>query len=324
MTCKCRLIEVAALLISMMLVCGVVVAQTRGQGPWWPHPIWGSQDQAGAANWMTPDKIRASLSLIKTGKIYELGFPYEDGMPLPKGRSYKWKIPKTMGPYRDTGLIWHEETLCTQIGQVGTQFDGLGHIGQRITMQNGKHADVFYNGFTANEIYAPEGLKALGVENAKPILTRGVLIDIAALKGVDTLPDGYAITMDDVRQALAKENIAESSIAPGDALLFNTGWWRTIGDKKKYISYSWPGIDGDVARWVIDKKASLIGSDTDGDLPGQWNVHFDILMKNGIFNLEFMTFESVLKDNIHEFLFVFTPIRFKGGTGSPGRPLAIL
>ncbi len=310
---------------AVLLVSGTLSAQTREQGPWWPHPIWGGKDQAGGSNWITPEKVLKSLSLIEKGKVYELGFPYYRGMPLLGQRTYSMIIPGTPtgGPYSGTDMVYNDDFLCTEIGQIGTQFDGPGHIGKRMKMEDGTVKDVFYNGYTLDEMKSPYEFRKLGVENVKPYITRGILIDIAGYKGVDTLPDGYAVTIEDVRKTLEKQKIDERNITPGDAILFNFGWWRVIGNAEKYKSFNWPGIDAEVVKWLIEKKASMIGSDSSGDPPKQAGVHHELIMKNGIFNLEFMTFEELLADKVYEFLFIFTPLRFKGATGSPGRPIAI-
>ena len=309
--------------ISTLLLFGTAEAQDQVEQPWWPHPIWGSDDQVGASNWITAEKILSSLSVVETGKLYELGFPYENGMALVGSRSYELVLPETSGPSED-GLLSHGEKLTTNIGQIGTQFDGLGHVGRRVTLEGGEQVDAFYNGFTVDEVYAPDGLQKLGIENVKPIITRGILIDIAGYKDMKTLPEGYVVTMADVRNALTRQDVDEGKITPGDALLFNFGWWRKVGDHERYVNnLSWAGIDGEVAQWVLSKKASMFGSDASGDPPDQRHVHFELLMKNGIYNLEFMNFESLLEDKVYEFLFVFTPIAFKGATGSPGRPIAI-
>jgi len=300
-------------------------AQTREKGPWWPHPIWGPEDQAGGSNWITPEKILQSLSVIKTGKVYELGFPYHRGMPLVLQRSYSMFLPgmPTGGPSEGTGSVYNDEFLCAEIGQVGTQFDGPGHVGKRIMMENGREQDVFYNGFTIDEMRSPYELQKLGVENIKPYITKGILIDVAAYKGVDVLPEAYVVTLEDVENALDRQNIGESSIEPGDAILFNFGWWQLIDDSETYLSFNWPGLDAEVVQWLINRKVSMIGSDASGDPPSQDGVHQNLIMKNGIFNQEFMTFEELIADQVQEFLFIFTPIRFKGATGSPGRPIAI-
>ena len=168
------------------------------------------------------------MSLVRTGKVYELGHVYERGMPLIGQRTFAMVIPAlpTYGPLGDARIVFNDEFLCAEIGQVGTQFDGPGHVGKRIALADGTTTDVFYNGVPASEMHNPYGLAKLGVEQVKPIITRGILIDVAGYKAVETLPSGYKVTLADVRGALARQQMSESDIKPGDALLFNFGWWR--------------------------------------------------------------------------------------------------
>ena len=142
----------------------------------------------------------------------------------------------------------HDDFLCAEIGQVGTQFDGPAHIGMRMTMADGTSKDVYYNGFTEqDDMKGFYGVESLGIENVKPYITRGVLVDVAGYKGVDTLDHSYEVTMDDVRGALAKQGISESSINDGDALFFNYGWSKLWGDPDTYntnprvSAWKWPG-----------------------------------------------------------------------------------
>lgn len=298
-------------------------AQTREKGPWWPHPIWGADDQAGGSNWITPEKILSAVALVKTGKVFELGHVYERGMPLSGNRSYNIFIPSfpTYAPTGKDRLVFNDEFVATEIGQVGTQFDGPGHVGKELKMADGTTTEIFYNGAPAEELRSPYGLLRLGVENVKPIITRGILIDLAGLKGVDILPEGYEITVADVRNALAKEGLKESDIQPGDALLFNLGWWRHWPDPKS-IQASAAHASAEVIEWIIARKPSMVGSDAHLDGP-DFMVHGEVTMKNGIFNLEFMNFGTLQNEKVYRFLFVFTPLRLKGATGSPGRPIAI-
>ena len=99
-------------------------------------------------------------------------------------RTFAMFIPAfpTYGPIGNTGIVFNDEFLCAEIGQVGTQFDGLGHVGKRLTMADGTTTDVFYNGVPTAEMRAPYGLTKLGVEQVKPIITRGILIDVAGFK----------------------------------------------------------------------------------------------------------------------------------------------
>ena len=209
--------------VAAMSITPPLFAQTRVQGPWWPHPLWGPDDQAGGSNWITPEKVLEAVRLVRSGKVYELGNVYERGMPMIGQRTFAMFIPAfpTHGPIGNTGIVFNDEFLCAEIGQVGTQFDGLGHVGKRLTMADGTTTDVFYNGVPTAEMRAPYGLTKLGVEQVRPIITRGILIDVAGFKGVDTLPSGYEVTLADVRGALARQGIQESELKPGDALLFN-------------------------------------------------------------------------------------------------------
>lgn len=306
-------------------------AQTREKGPWWPHPVWGAGDQAGGSNWIKPAKVLEAVRLVRSGRMYELGQVYERGMPLFGSRTYSLFIPSspTGGPDGENRLVYHDEFLAAEIGQVGTQFDGPGHIGARLRMADGSEKDLFYNGIPLDEMRGPYGLEKLGVQNVRPILTRGLLIDVAAYKGVDTLPNSYEVTVADVRGALQRQGLSEGDIREGDALFFRYGWARLWRAPEKYNTDP-PGIGLEVARWIIEKKASMIGSDqwTTEVVPNPdpklaFPVHQELITKNGIFNLENMTFEELHEDRAYEFLFVFTPIRFKGATGSPGRPIAV-
>ena len=298
-----------------------LAAQTREEGPWWPHPLWGANDQAGGSNWITPEKVLQAISLVKTGKIYELGNIYERGMPLVGNRSYNIFIPSfpTHGPQGENKVVFNDEFVAAEIGQVGTQFDGPGHVGRQMTMADGTTTEVFYNGFTTEEIRSPYGLLQLGVENVKPIITRGILIDVAAYKEMDIVEG--EVTLEDVRNTLEKQGMTEEDIAPGDALLFNFGWWRHW-PQPEAMQGNVPYINREVIDWIFEKRASMVGSDATLDGPGAL-VHTELILKNGIFNLEWMNFETLSADQVYEFLFIFTPLRLKGATGSPGRPIAI-
>jgi kynurenine formamidase len=306
-------------------------AQTRESGPWWPNPLWGKDDQAGGSNWITPDKVLEAVRLVKTGKIYEVGRVYEQGMPSFGQRTYALLSPgnPTYVFESKNHIVANDEFLCTEVGQVGTQFDGPGHVGMRMTMADGHIEDVYYNGFTGKEMYGPYGLKELGVEHVKPIVTRGLLIDVAGYKGVENLPHRYEVTVADVRGALEREGLSEGAIHEGDALLFRYGWAKRWSDAADYESEP-PGIGLDVAKWVVERKASMVGSDQSGtevdpnpDPKKIFPVHQELVTKNGIFNLENLNLDQLASDEAYEFLFVFTPVPFKGATGSPGRPIAI-
>ena len=298
--------------------------------PWWPSR-WGAGDQAGASNWITPEKVLDAAKLIRDGKIYRLGRVSEAGMPLYGTRTFSLKIPggPTGGPFGANKLVYHDEFVVGQIGQVGTQFDGLGHIG----IQRGKDGDRtemrYYNGFSEQEIAASDGLLKLGIEHVKPLVTRGHLVDLAGLKG-RMLTSGEEITVADVRAALSRQGMREEDVRQGDAILFHTGWGRLWMKDNAKFSAGEPGIGLEVARWVAERGLCLTGADTwsvevmpnpDPSLANP--VHCELLTKNGIFNHENLVFDELLADRKYQFVYVFVPVPIKGATGSPGCPIAI-
>ena len=121
---------------------------------------------------------------------------------------------------------------------------------------------------------------------------------------------------------MKKQNIEPTDIEAGDAVFFNYGWWRHWPDSEKVLAPR-PGINKEVADFLISKKLSLVGSDNSTDMGGTHAVHFDMMVKHGIMNLEFMTFEDLIKAGVDRFALFFTPLRIKGATGSPARPIAI-
>ncbi len=319
-------------LVSVVLGLGsMATAQTRENGPWWPHPRWGASDQAGGSNWITPDKVLDAVRLVTTGQIYELGQVYEESMSLFGQRTFSLISPGAP-TYAFPGanrLIGNDEFLCAEIGHVGTQLDGLGHIGARMDMADGSTQDVYYNGFTGDEIYSPYGLQKLGVERLKPFVTRGILIDVAGYKGVESLSESYEVTVPDVRGSLERQGMSESDLRDGDALLFRYGWARHWTDHERYNTNP-AGIGLAVARWVVDRNASMVGADSfptevlpNPDASLTFPVHEELILKNGIFNIENLDLDELARDDVYEFLFVFTPIRIKGAAGSAGRPIAI-
>jgi kynurenine formamidase len=328
-----RIVSVLALLT---LVTGAnlwLAAQPKGKAPagaetpigpkWWPSE-WGPDDQRGAANRQTADKVLEAKDLIKTGKVYQLGRPYEHGMPIPGKRHFSLTIPglPTGKPSGKNQLVHNDELVSGEIGQIGTQFDGLGHIGVHMGGD-----DVFYNGFKLSEFGTSYGLEKLGVERAGPFFTRGVLLDVAGTRGERALPAGYVITVADLEKALAA---SKATIKPGDVVLINTGhgfWWMT--DNKKFADGE-PGIGLAAAGWLTEKKVSLVGSDNwalevvpaeDPDRP--FACHQWLLVRHGTYILENLDLGELARDKVYQFAFVFCPLKLKGATGSPGNPIAI-
>lgn len=326
-----RLSVFLAMVTAMALTTAGTTAADTPIGPaWWPSR-WGPADEAGASNWITPEKVLTAVTLVKTGKTYRLGRDYEAGMPLFGARAFVLRIPgsPTGGVLGKNKVVWHDEFLATEIGQVGTQFDGLGHIGAAIGEPGDKAAMRFYNGVTEAEMASATGLQKLGVEKVKPLVTRGILLDIAGLKG-RMLHEGEEITVADLQGALMRQGLAEAVITPGDVVLIHTGWgdlW--MKDNARYGAGE-PGIDIEAAMWLVAKQVALVGADTWGvevgpnpDAELAFPVHQELITKNGIFLQENLDLSALVADQAWEFLYVFAPVPIKGATGSPGSPIAI-
>ena len=302
-----------------------------------PPSQWGADDEAGASNHITPAKVVDAKGLIVYGQIYELGRPYEQGMPLFGNRVYRLTIPgsPTGGPLGENKVVYHDEFVVGEIGQIGTQFDGLGHIGRpQGNDPNRKDKILYYNDFSEDDLmptgvlHSAEGLVKLGIEKVGPIVTTGILLDIAAIRG--DLNAGYEITMGDVYAALAAQGLMANVIGAGDAVLFRTNWGRHWMVDNDTFNSGAPGIGLDVADWLVSKNVALVGSDTwpveviPNPDPGlSFPVHQKLITDNGIFLHENLNLEDLSADGVYRFAYIFVRVPFKGATGSPGSPIAI-
>jgi len=293
---------------------GVAFAQADR---WYPSR-WGADDQRGAANRITPAKVLEARDLITRGTVYQLGRVYEAGMPLFGTRHFSLRIPQTYGPLGSNRTMYHDEIVSAEIGQVGTQFDGLGHIGV---------GDLFYNGHNRADFSRPDGLTKLGIENVGALTTRGVLIDVAGFKGVARLDGGYEITRADITGALARQR---TEIHSGDVVIVHTGWGSLWLQDNAQFNASAPGVGLEAAQYLVEREVVLVGADTwsmevvpNPNPELQFPVHQLLIPRNGIYIFENLLTEELARDRVYEFAFFFAPLRLKGATGSPGNPIAI-
>lgn len=221
----------------------------------WAPSVWAPDDMAGSVNWTTPATVMKAVKLVKQGKVATLGKVYQQDAPAFDSRGWRLTIPgmPTGGPFGAQELVYNDEYVATEIGQIGTQFDGPGHIGVLTSKGN-----FFYNGrFTEDDNVTTYGMGPLGVEHVakKGFVCRGVLLNAVALRGA-TLPIPTVVDAND------------------------------------------PGI-------VTDKDIDAM------------------IEKQAIWNIENLDFSQLVADNVSEFLFVWSPLKMKGATGSPGNPVAI-
>ncbi len=325
---RSRRVGVGLGLALVFMLAGLTVLATDQDetpiGPkWWPS-VYGPDDQRGAANLQTAEKVLQAKSLIKSGKVYQLGHLYEHGMPLPGKRHFSLTIPgsPTQVPSGKNMGVSHDEMFSGEIGQVGTQMDGLGHVGTRIGNE-----DYFYNGFKRSEFGRAYGLEKLGVENVGVFFTRGILIDVARHRGVERLRVGEVISAAELADCLKADGL---ELMPGDVVLIRTGHGQLWMKDNENFARGEPGIGMEAAKYLAERRVSLIGTDTwaievvppqDPERP--FEVHQFTLNRHGIYHLENLALEELAADKGHEFAFIFSPLRLKGATGSPGNPIAV-
>ena len=309
---------------------------------WWPSR-WGEGDQVGGTNHMTPAVALDAASMIKTGKVYSLGRVYEFGMPLFGQRAFVLRIPgaPTGGAFGKNQIIWHDEILTTEIGQVGTQFDGLAHIGARIGDAGDLSQEVFYNGWTSKDLHNNDnamgstagayGLQKLGMENVKPFFCRGVLFDVAGLKG-RMLDKGEEISVADLKGCLERQGMTEADITEGCAAMWRTGWGENLWmkDNARFNSGE-PGIGVEAGEWLASKGISVGAADCwaieavpNPDPNLAFPVHQIFLCRHGIHILENVRLDHLAADGVYKFAFIFSTLPIKGATGSPGNPIAVV
>jgi hypothetical protein len=201
---------------------------------------WGAGDERGSGNLMSPETVLRAARLIRTGEVFELGHVLSSDLPFCGNRRFDVHIKRTFMNPESNRCGSHEELVITELGQVGTQFDGFAH--QSI-------GNSLYNCYQIDEVATRTGFTHLGVENVGTLMTRGVLIDVAGAKGVDTLPDTYEITEEDLKESLARQNL---QLEPGDAVIIHTGWGRLWGiDNQRFRTTDpAPGLARRNGSWV--------------------------------------------------------------------------
>lgn len=315
-----------------LVLAGLLFSRgAAGEEPWWPSP-WGPADEAGNTNYMTPEKTLAAVAWIRQGVVLRLGHDYQADMPIPIGRVFALRIPgaPSSAVIGSNRIVYNDDFLTAEIGQVGTQLDGLGHMGIALGADHDRSKMTFYNGVTADEMISPRGLLKNGVEKLKPIVTQGILIDLEGALG-KTLQAGYEITVADLQKTLAWQGMSEHDIEPGDAILLHTGWGRLwMTDNEKYASGE-PGPGLAAAIWLAHKQPVLLGMDnwSIDVMPNQQApevavpAHVELLVKNGVLLHENLKLEELARNRAYRFAYVFTPLPIKGATGSPGSPIAL-
>ncbi|MBJ7404398.1 MAG: cyclase family protein [Bradyrhizobium sp.] len=286
----------------------------------WTKSKWGPNDEIGAANYMTPELVMKAASLVKTGKTYALGMAVTSQTPAYPPRSYKITIVQPgqagspgLGPNKAT---YNDDILDSWVG-VGSQLDGLGHLGIE---------HVYYNGNKLADFADPTGLKKLGIEKVPPMVTRGVLLDMAAYFKTDVVKEGTAFNVKEIEEAAKQQNV---EIRQGDVVIFHTGWLSLVGKDDKRYSAGEPGLGVEGAKYLTGKGVVAVGADTWGlevlpfESKNVFEVHQILLAMNGTYILENMDTAALARDKGYEFLFVLGQPRWTGGVQAMINPIAI-
>jgi kynurenine formamidase len=307
-----------------VLALGVMPA--AAQTPSWSPPAesarcpskWGAGDERGAGNHMKPQTVLNAVKLIKTGEVIELAHPLGGAMPFVGTRRFDVHTKRTFMNTASNERGSNEEMVVSEIGQVGTQFDGFAHQ---------THRDSLYNCFKVSEVATRTGFTKLGMEKVGAFITRGVMIDVAGLKGVEMLDDTYEITVADLEGALKKQNL---TLQPGDAIIMHTGRGKLYGKDNARYNKSAPGIGVKAAEWLVSKDPILLGSDTfpvevfpNPDPALSAPVHQIALVVNGVHLLENLKLDDAAAKSAYEFAFIMQPLKIQGGTGSTVSPVAV-
>jgi kynurenine formamidase len=309
-------------------------ARTRSQrggvvhieDPWWPSPF-GPDDQQGMLNHISDAKRVAALQLVRQGRLYDLAHVLDEHVPVFPGRYFRQTLvttahhanagegfppPTGLG---DNNVNWVTEVF-TATTQLGTHLDALNHL---------QIGDRGYNGWSVAELAGPAGTSRLGSETIPQIVTRGWLVNVPAVRGVDRLGVGDVIMVDDVRRAL---DGAEPE--PGDAVLFHTGWSAHWEDPETYLSGE-PGPGMELARWLADHGVALTGCDTwsYGPVPAEdqarpFEVPQTLNCRHGVFVVENLDTSALAADGVREFALILSHTKLRGATGAWTSPIALV
>lgn len=280
-----------------------------------------------------PQHVMAALGAVESGTIYDLDCGRWHRMPVWDAHAplqvLSYRTPGGLAAQQDqdwlrpevneVGMGWNSE-LVTGSMHTGTHIDALSHI------TCGPDAHWFGNSPAAERLgdFGPMSHDAASIP---PIVTRGVLVDVAGERGVQALPGGEGIDAEEVERTLARQG---TEIRPGDVVLLRTGYLSVWPEREAMERHDGAGITLDAAKMIADAGAVAIGADNESleqepsAVPGTpLPVHVELLVERGVFILELVQLEELARDRVFEFAFVCLPLKIKGATGSMVRPIAI-
>lgn len=308
-------------LVAVLLIVGSLSAQAQ-QKDCLTASKFGPDDQVGNLNFVTPAKTLAASRLVTTGKSYRLGIETNKDTPAFPPRTFALTVVQpsqsggtTLGPSKTS---YNDDIITGWVG-VGSQLDGLGHVG----IDN-----LYFNCNRAPDFAMADGLKRLGIEHVPAIATRGVVLDMAGYFGTDIVKEGTAFNRAEIEGAMKRQGIV--AIEKGDVVLFHTGWLALLGKDNARFGSVGPGLGREGAKYLASLGVAMVGADTPSVevIPyekdaGLFEVHQILIALNGIHLLENMNTAELVKDKAWEFLFTLGPSRITGGVQAIVNPIAI-
>jgi kynurenine formamidase len=291
---------------------------------------WGADDERGTLNLVTSEAVLRGVAAVRTGRPFSLAIPFDAEGPQWDNVNMPLRTNPALNTFAvnvcftgDAADFTTSDDAFSMGSQAATHWDGLAHVG---------YEGRLYNGFDDTVVTSEAGATRLGVQNIGPVATRGVLLDIARLHGVDHFDDNYAITADDLERAADAARVA---VQPGDAVLVRTGHMHflRIGERRRYSMPS-PGLSASTIAWVRDHDVAAVATDTltfevyPCEDPAMFMpVHMlhlrDIgLLQGQVWNLDDLAVDCAT-DGQHDFLLCATPLPLTGAVGAPVAPTAI-
>ncbi|XOV84172.1 MAG: cyclase family protein [bacterium] len=298
----------------------IIALHSTADEAWHPSK-YGADDTLGAINNLSEAKVKQAASLVKTGKTYALGVETGPESPAYPPRTYSMTVLQLddgtgtpLGANKATG---NDDLMNLWMG-IGSQIDGLGHMGIN---------HVYYNGNKASDFVTPKGLTKLSIDKLPPIVTRGVLLDMAKHMDQAILPEGTAFNSTQIKSAAREAGI---TIEQGDVVLFHTGWLNIMESDPVRFMAGQPGLGVDGAKYLAELGVVAVGADNwalevlpSEDPQQAFPVHPELLAKNGVYILENMDTRALAADGVTEFLFVLGQPRFVGAVQAVINPVAI-
>ncbi len=295
---------------------------------WFPSQ-YGEGDEAGALNLIGTAKVLEAIGLVRQGVVLDLAHVLHEDIPAFPGRTFRQYLTTNYhqinrrqpgageGGLGKNDVNWVVEQI-TATQQMGTHMDGLNHL---------QVGDRTYNGYRLADIVEDHGTNKLGIDTLPQVVTRGLLLDIAALRGVDRLGAGEVVTVADTEAALTAAGL---SVRPGDAVLFHTGWGRLWGVDNAAYSAGEPGPGIALGGWLAEQRVALTGCDTwsygayppeDPERP--FVVPQTLNVQHGVVVVENLRLAEAAELSVTEFLLVVSHAKLRGATGAWVAPLAI-